>query len=286
MQQTLSLSTGTTVHYWTHRSELKATIIMIHGITGNHEGFQYIEPLLDTYRLIIPDLPGFGVSDLPVSSEWSIEDLARLTNEFIAKLDLTEPPIILGHSMGGLVVSAMVAQSPGLFGDIVLISPVPTRVTKRDSRYIGATLGGLHYKLGSRLGKPGEKLVKSRTISAVTTNVMTKTFDSKRKKDIQQHHFDNLERISSSAFYYAHHQDINRQGAIDYADILKKKRVALIVGDDDIVTPLDEEKKLAAAIEPAQFTVISGVGHLIHYEKAAEAAKAIKAFLSPRQSSH
>lgn len=284
MQRNLTLPSGTTVEYWTYHADQQPTIVMIHGMTGSHEGFQYLEPLLTEYRLIIPDLPGFGVSDLPEKHDWSIEALARLTNEFVTELNLSEPPIILGHSMGGLVVSSMVAQDPALFGDVILISPVPTRVTARDSRYVGATLGGLQYKLGHALGSPGEKLVKSRTISAATTRVMTKTKDTNRKKSIKQHHWKNLEYISSIEYYEALHRDINRRGAIGHAAALKQKRIALIVGDSDVVTPLAEEKKLAAAITPEQFTIIPEVGHLIHYEKAPEAAQAIKAFLSHRQS--
>lgn len=276
---------GKLIRYWSYHSDKQMTIVMIHGITGSHKGFQYLEPLLSDYHLIVPDLPGFGQSDLPAKHKWTIKGIAQLSCQFVESLGLSTSPVILGHSMGGLVVSAMISQNPSLFGDIILISPVPTRVAIRDSRRPGTKLGAWLYKIGYTLGKPGERLVKSRTISAITTKVMTKTNDKERRKAIRKHHWDNLDYISDIKFYATLHRDTNLRGAIDYVRVLRNKRTLLIVGEDDAVTPLAEENKLASAIKPESYVIISKVGHLIHYEKAAEAAEAIKAFLSHRRSS-
>jgi pimeloyl-ACP methyl ester carboxylesterase len=270
---------GRFLKYWTFHDSKLPTIVMIHGITGNHKGFQYIAPLLPEFHLIAPDLFGFGASDLPAREDWSIEGLARRTNEFVRSLNLPEPPIILGHSMGGLVVSAMVHQAPELFSDVILISPVPTSIRANDRRRPGAVLAALQYRLGARSSKIEKHIVKSRTISRVLTKFMMKTSDKELQKAITEHHFDNLDYISDVEFYSKLYTDINGQGAIDYAETLRDKRVALIVGDSDDVTPLREELKLRDAIAPDTFAIIEGVGHLIHYEKPREAANIIKQFL-------
>lgn len=276
---------GQTVCYWEYHPDTPRTIIMIHGITGNHKGFQYIAPLLPEFHLIAPDMLGFGESDLPMREDWSIEGLARQTNAFVRSLRLSEPPIILGHSMGGLVVSAMIDQDPELFADVILISPVPTPIRANDKRRPGAVIAALQYRLGARSRKIEKHIVKNRTISRVLTKFMMKTSDKELRKAITEHHFDNLDYISDVEFYSELYTDINRRGAIDYTAILHSKRVALIIGDNDDVTPLKEELKLRDAITPDTFSVIEGVGHLIHYEKPQEAVAIIKAFLSPRQSS-
>lgn len=255
---------------------------MIHGFTGSHEGFQYIEPKLTDYHLIVPDLPGFGVSTIG-RKDWSIDGIAKLLNQFVAKLQLDQPPHLLGHSMGGLVVAAMIDQSPELYDRVILVSPVPTAIAARDSRRFGASLGSLQYAIGHRLKYFGPRLVKSRTISKFATKLMITTADSKLAHDIESHHYRNLEYLSNIEFYSQLHKDINRQGAIDYAKALSQKTCLLITGDNDIVTPIVEQRKLAVAIKPANLEIIPGVGHLAHYETPEKIASAIKAFLSRRR---
>lgn len=274
----VNINPDCTIKYRTYHDDQKPSLIMIHGFTGSHEGFQYIEPLLADFRLIIPDLPGFGTSTIG-RDDWSIAGIAKLLNQFVEQLGLEEPPHLLGHSMGGLVVSAMVTDNPNLYDKIILAAPVPTPIRANDSRRAGAILGALQYTVGHRVKHLGPKIVKSRTISRAVTNLIMTTTDRQLKSQIHSHHFKNLDYISSIEFYNQLHRDINRQGAIDYADALRQKEVLLIAGDRDTVTPLPEQQKLSAAIKPARVEVIPNVGHLAHYETPDAIASAVASFL-------
>ncbi|HEU5187952.1 MAG TPA: alpha/beta fold hydrolase, partial [Candidatus Saccharimonadales bacterium] len=53
---------GSQVHYWVFNPKRQQTIVMIHGFRGTHHGLQNIIDRLDDYKIIIPDLPGFGAS--------------------------------------------------------------------------------------------------------------------------------------------------------------------------------------------------------------------------------
>lgn len=269
---------GSTVNYWTYGDPSQPTIVAIHGFTGSHEGFQYIIPKLSEYHWIVPDLPGFGASTIS-RDDWSIDAIARLLNEFVATLQLKSPPFILGHSMGGLVVSSMLAQAPHLYHErATLLSPVPTAIRANDPRRAGAILGALQYKLGYKIPRTGERLVKSRILSRAATKLIMTTSDKQLRKEIYNHHFKNLDHISSIEFYSKLHYDINRQGAIDHAEALQKFNILLITGDSDNVTPLKEQMKFVEAVKPFEFVILPGVGHLAHYERAAEVANAIRAF--------
>ncbi|MES2876455.1 MAG: alpha/beta hydrolase [Patescibacteria group bacterium] len=268
------------VAYWTYHDKSKPTCVFIHGFTGSHEGFQYIIPELDRFHIIVPDLPGFGQSKLGLE-EFTIDELARTVNTFVRELKLSTPPFLISHSMGGLVAASMLAQSPELFDEkTVFVSPVATKVNYLDARKIGEFLGRLQFYLGKTVPGAGPRLVKSRLISRISTAIILTANQPKLKKQIREHHFRNLDYISSIDFYYQLHVNINKKGAVDYADQLNQKFTALVVaGDKDNVTPLATEKKLVGALKHSKLHVIKDVGHLLHYERPKEVAAAIDVFL-------
>jgi len=269
------------VAYWTYHEKTKPVCLFIHGFTGSHEGFQYIIPLLSDFHVIVPDLPGFGESKLGLDT-FTIDELASRVNTFVRDLDLPVPPYVVGHSMGGLVVASMLAQAPELFDEkAVLVSPVATKVNYLDSRKIGEFLGRLQFFLGKTIPGAGPKLVKSRLISRISTAIILTANQPKLKKQIREHHFKNLDYISSIDFYYQLHVNINKKGAVDYAPQLNEKfKILIVTGDKDNVTPLATQKKLAAALNDSSLHIIKGVGHLLHYERPTEVAEAVHAFLS------
>lgn len=280
MEQVIKISSGD-VHYWTHGNSNNPALVMIHGFTGDHFGFQKLIPLLEEdYFIITPDLPGSGVSALQPESQWTIDPLAKLANEFVAALKLKVPPIILGHSMGGLVVSSMVHQAPELYAKkVILLSPVPTKIRWFDSRKIGALLGEFQYFIGHKLPVIGPAIIKSKWLTTLIANILITTKHKPTVEFTHQQMQNNLNYISSIKYYYLLTKDINRRGSADYAGTLAQKDTLVINGDIDRVVPLNELEKLIKT-SGARLTLIEGVGHDIHYEKPTEAAQAIKTFLA------
>ncbi len=268
-----------TVKYWTYGDKSKPSLLLVHGFTGSHEGFQYIVPELEkTFHVIVPDLPGFGES-LLFEKPWTVDELARRTNEFVKSLDLKDAPYLVSHSLGGLVAASMLSQDPKLFHKkTVFISPVATKIEWLDSRKLGAVFGALHYNIGKRTGKFGEKLVKSEVISRGATKVIMTARAPELKERIQQHHLKNLDYISSIDFYHTLHKDIIRRGVIDYKKQLQAFDILLIAGTKDNVTPLKSEQLLAKALDATLYT-IPDVGHLAHYETPDAISEALLDFL-------
>ncbi|MBN9631125.1 MAG: alpha/beta fold hydrolase, partial [Actinobacteria bacterium] len=54
----------------------------------------------------------------------------------------------------------------------------------------------------------------------------------------------------------------------------------LVAAVDDDITPIAAERRLRGIFPDARLVEIADVGHLIHYEKPVEAARAIEAFLT------
>lgn len=275
-----TLPSGNKIAYWTHHDEQKKTLVLIHGFTGSHEGFQYLIPLLGEYRLIIPDLPGFGISPLP-HEEVTLEHLGELLVEFIITLGLDQP-YLLGHSMGSLVVAEAVSQAPEVMNKrIILVSPVPSPVGLADMRRSGAVVSQLYYNVSHRLPVIGPKLATSKKLTRASTRVIMTTRDKQLREDIHGHHFNNLNFISSIGWYSKLYRQINRNGISRYQKSFKDFDVLIINGDRDSVTPLRHQQKTASLIG-AKVAVIADVGHLSHYEKPTELAQEIKNFLTQR----
>ena len=274
----MTLPSGDTVAYWTHHDDKKPVIVLVHGFTGSHEGFQYVVPLLQDFRLIIPDLPGFGVSPLP-HEQMTLHGLGELLVDFVNALHLPEKPILLGHSMGSLVVGEAVRQSPVSFADkLILISPVPAPVGWMDKRLPGAVFGQLYYKASHRLPIVGTKIATSAKLTRFSTRLIMTAKDSDLRRAIHGHHLNNLNFISSIGWYSKLHREINQTGISRYRAALQPFDVLLVSGAHDNVTPVRLQRQTAQKIG-AKLVVVPKVGHLAHYEKPTELARAIVDFL-------
>lgn len=266
------------IRYWTSHETAKKTAVFIHGFTGSHEGFQYIIPKLPWLHCIVPDVPGFGESELHADHQ-SIDAIALKLNQFVSSLKLKEPPVLISHSMGTLVAASMLEQAPELYDKkTVFISPVATRVGFFDKRKLGELVGRWQYFIGMKVPVAGPKLVKSRLLSRLATKLLLSTKNAELRKAIYGHHFKNLNFISSIELYYRLHREINKRGVADHADSLRTFEAKIIAGDKDAVAPLAGSKHLSELVNASLHT-IPGAGHLAHYESPEAIAAALTRFL-------
>lgn len=274
----IELPSGNEIAYWTHHDRKKPILILVHGFTGSHDGFQYLVPLLKDFQLIIPDLPGFGVSPLP-HKKLTLPELGKLLIEFIEALDLPEKPHLLGHSMGSLVVAEAVCQQPESFAKkLLLVSPVPSPIRLIEKRRPGVLVSRLYYGACRRLPYAGKHLATSRKLTKLSTRMIMTTKDKTLREAIYGHHYDNLNYISNIGWYSRLYAAINRTGISHYRAALQDFDVLIINGENDAVTPLKHQRKVAKTIG-ARLKVVPEVGHLAHYEKPTELADAIRHFL-------
>jgi len=99
------------------------TLVFVHGWSCDHHSFDYqLEHFARSYRVIAPDLRGHGASDPAPSYE--ISDFAEEVMWLCAQLQL-DRPVLIGHSMGGMVVVEAAAAYPdAVRAAVVLDSPV------------------------------------------------------------------------------------------------------------------------------------------------------------------
>jgi len=111
------------LHYVQTGSDTMPTIFFVHGTPGSWDAFSiYLQDslLLQKFRLVSIDRPGFGNSDYGKP-----ENLARqsqLISPLFKKLENGKPYFLAGHSLGGPMVIKLAADNKNMFNGIVVIS--------------------------------------------------------------------------------------------------------------------------------------------------------------------
>jgi len=96
------------------------TIIMIHGFGGNKDNWlRFAKELTPNYRVIIPDLPGFGDSSKPQDAKYSIMSQVERLNLLAKELELAKFHLI-GNSMGGSISGTYAATYPDMVKTLAL----------------------------------------------------------------------------------------------------------------------------------------------------------------------
>jgi len=114
---------GHTIHYVQSGNDSLPTIIFIHGTPGSWNSFErYLSDtqLLQHFRLISIDRPGFGYSDF--GNPEHLQKQSALIGPLIASLKNGKPVYLAGHSYGGPLVFNLAADNPYLFAGLVIIS--------------------------------------------------------------------------------------------------------------------------------------------------------------------
>lgn len=195
---------------------------------------------------IVPDMPGFGLSD-PPPSPWSVSDYAKLVIRLLDQLGLEQVGLI-GHSFGGRLGLILGSDHAARFSRMVLTSaagvpprrPVLPTIRLRAYKAVRSVITGL----GARgLSEQMSAWYNRRYGSAdfqQTSGVMRETFKQVIATDLRP--FAARVRIPT----------------------------LLIWGDNDDDTPLWMGQTLEELIPDAGLVVFSGAGHYAYLERHAE----------------
>jgi abhydrolase domain-containing protein 6 len=96
------------------------TIIMLHGLGGSKDNwFQFAKYFTPNYRVIIPDLPGYGESSKSLDININIMPQVEKLNLFAKELRLTKFHLV-GLSMGGDIAGNYAADYPEMVKTLAL----------------------------------------------------------------------------------------------------------------------------------------------------------------------
>jgi len=115
------------------------SIVLIHGNDESSvEWYAWVPRMAQQYRLLRPDLPGLGHSNIPRGFEYSLANLARFITEVMDKAGVDSAHIV-GAKTGGAVAMRLAADYPQRTRSLVVVggpasplviadpSPIPQR---------------------------------------------------------------------------------------------------------------------------------------------------------------
>jgi pimeloyl-ACP methyl ester carboxylesterase len=117
------------------------TVVMLHGFTGSKENWFSVARLLrDRYRIVVPDLPGWGESNRIDGADYGFLAQSERVARFIDAVSPSGPVVLLGHSMGGGIAALTAARHPDRVARVGLIDAAGVRF--HDNRFGIEVLAG------------------------------------------------------------------------------------------------------------------------------------------------
>jgi pimeloyl-ACP methyl ester carboxylesterase len=133
------------LHYVERGPADAPAVLFLHGITGSRRYWRRkVRRLAGRYRLILPDLIGFGLSPKP-NVDYTMDLFRDSVRSLVEEIGLARRPLmIVGHSLGGLVALEYAAR----YGDHVkrmVIFSLP-RFSDPGSAHVIFWRGSPHYR--------------------------------------------------------------------------------------------------------------------------------------------
>ena len=101
-------------------------VILIHGIASSYHNWDDLIPELvgERFACYALDLLGHGDSPKPSSRAYQMEWMYQHFSAWVRSLRLTEPAILIGHSLGGYLALEYARRVPAWTRSLVLVDPL------------------------------------------------------------------------------------------------------------------------------------------------------------------
>jgi len=155
----LSFQTGVVAINYAEGPLNGPTLVLLHGLTGRWQAFLSVIPALSVrWHIYALDFRGHGKSGR-VHRRYQLQDYVEDVKAFLQR-QLTEPAVLFGHSLGGVIAMLVTATSPEAVRALVLADSIIFRdslrrlMTESIYPYLFSSARDL-----ARSGEPVEKLV-------------------------------------------------------------------------------------------------------------------------------
>src|SRR6266481_9331453 len=237
-------------------------LFLLHSLLSDRASFDAIVPKLSqSFRVIVPELPGFGASPAVGGGLAAVAD--RMA-EAVKDGANGKAAIVLGNGYGGFVALQMAIRHPGIA-----------------SRLILADCGAAFSEPGRQAFRNMAAASKAKGLAAITDVAMRRLF----APEFQEQHPD-LMRDRREAFLRTD-PEVFRAACVALAELDLRPELAqvkvpvlVLVGEHDEATPPPMSRELAAGLPQARLKIIPGCAHVPQLQSPEVFLEAIDDFLT------
>ncbi len=266
-----------------HLSELGAgpALLMLHGggpgASGLSNYSRNIDALARDFRVLVPDMPGYGASSKDVAADDPFGDLADAMRGLLDRLEI-ERAHVVGNSLGGACALRLALEVPERVDRLVLMGPggvgisggTPTRGLKRLLGYYageGPTFEKLRQFICEDLvhdaSRIDEALLRERFEASIDPEVIAHP-PLRVPPDLEA--FKRLDFLLDT-----------RLGRLPHPTLV-------LWGTEDRVNPPEGALALQRQMKACDAYLFARTGHWVQWERAAEFNAAVAAFLGAERS--
>jgi len=239
-------------------------LVFLHGIGGAARAWRgQLDFFVGRYRVVAWDMPGYGGS-APLSTV-SIAALADAFRDFLRQIDASKP-ILVGHSIGGMIVQQLLAKDSSIARAVVLAQTSPA-FGKADGdwqkEFIAARLGPLDR---------GETMI---SLAPMLVRELVGDDPDPAGIDLAR---ECMAAVPASTY----RATMLALLGFDQRGALKNIAVPTLVlsGSKDKNAPAPMMAKMASYIPSASYVELEGAGHLVNLERPAIFNAALDRFLT------
>ena len=235
-------------------------LVLIHGFLGSSKMWEpQINFFKNHFRVITPDLPGFGKSN-KAKSHYSIQSIANLLMDCLEEKKI-DKFYLLGHSMGGMIVQEMAKEYGNKIVKLICYSTGPR----------GEMPGRFESVDQSR------ENLKKKGLEITVKNIAKTWFVRKENAKYFDICIEAGKQTSTKAADDALIAFKNWNGVDTLKNI--KNETLIVWGDQDKSYNLEQIKTLEKSIKKSKLVIFKNCAHNVHLEQPDQFNNAIKNFL-------
>jgi len=226
-------------------------VLFAHCLTWNHHEFDaQVAALSDRYTLILPDQRGHGGTGFP-AEPYTLEDMVEDLYELVQKLDVG-PVHYVGHSMGAMMGPIFALNHPDMLRSLTLIGG--SAEAENEARLAGyrqlvaAVRAGHHAPVADKL-----------------VGLFFSETSRKYRKEAIARFIDDFMQIDAEGLHWTAEAVFTRPNLIPRLHEIALPAL-IMVGEEDIVTSLEQAQKIAQNMADARLIILPKAGHFLPVE--------------------